>query len=344
METWILKKIRAASWRRVIAWGVCLVGGVLLVTSDRRYIDNFLHGPFTLGAAQLDSITDVTTTPRYYARVSGSRVIDTGLREYSVKSSAGVEESRSQSGAYYALVVGERFLIFKTRDMRPPNVVQGRLVPWPDELEREMFDSKEMKELRPRFYSFYVQNGSFQIIGYWMIAGVVVFALLLWWKGVPAWRHAREPATHPLVTRAQAWGDPLAVAVEAERDFDGPRFSSGGWRVGGKYLIQSTLFTFDVLRLDDLLWAYKKVTKHSVNFIPTGKTYEAILACYGGIAVIKGKEKVVDTVLTFAQQRAPWAVLGYSAELQGLFTKKRQEFVGAVEQRRREWQEKGGRA
>ncbi len=83
METWIVKKIGAASWRRVVAWGVTLVAGLLLVTSDRRYIDNFLHGPYTLGAAELNAITDVTTTPHYFARVSGSRVIDTELREYS---------------------------------------------------------------------------------------------------------------------------------------------------------------------------------------------------------------------------------------------------------------------
>ncbi|HKC38893.1 MAG TPA: DUF6709 family protein, partial [Gemmatimonadales bacterium] len=102
--------------------------------------------------------------------------------------------------------------------------------------------------------------------------------------------------------------------------------------------------TFDLLRLDDLLWAYKKITKHSVNFIPTGKSHEAILACYGGIAVIKAKEKRVDEILAFSAQRAPWAVLGYSAELATIFNKKVDEFAGAVEQRRREWQEKGGKA
>ena len=49
-----LKKTRAVSFRRVVAWGVGLVGGLLLVTSDRRYIDNFLHGPYTLAAADLE--------------------------------------------------------------------------------------------------------------------------------------------------------------------------------------------------------------------------------------------------------------------------------------------------
>ncbi len=230
METWILKKIRAASWRRVVAWGLVLVGSVLLLTSDRRYLDNFLHGPYTLGAADLDAIEDVTTTPRYYARISGTRVIDTGLREYAVTTSAGVEKSRSESGAYYALVVNDKFLIFRSREDPPSKVVEGRLVPWPSELESEMFNSKEMKALRPRFYSFYVQDGSFQITAYWMIAFALLLIALLAWKGRPAWRYARDPEAHPLVARTQSWvkGDPIVVAVEAEREFGAPRFKGGG--------------------------------------------------------------------------------------------------------------------
>ena len=341
METWFHKKIRAVSFRRVFAWVVCLLVGVLAFTSNRRYLDNFLNGPFTLSAAELDAIDDVETTPRYFARVTGSRVIDTGLREYSVTSNAGVESSRKVSGEYYALVVGERFLIFKTgSDASPTNAVQGRLVPWPSELESEMFDSKEMQELRPRFYPFYVQNGSFRITGYWMIIGAIVFVALLVWKGRPAWRHWRDPSEHPLLARTAPWGDPLGVAVQAEREFEHPRFKAGGWSLGDTYLIQSTTFAFDVLRTHDLLWAYKKVTKHSVNFIPTGKSYEALLYCYGGTATVRAKEKVVDAILTFAHQRAPWAVIGYSDELAGLFNKQQAEFVAAVEQRRAEGQRK----
>jgi hypothetical protein len=136
------------------------------------------------------------------------------------------------------------------------------------------------------------------------------------------------------------WGDPLGVAVLAEREAENPRFKAGGWALGDTYLVQSTTFTFDVLRVRDLLWAYKKITKHSVNFIPTGRSYEAILTCYGGRAVVKAKEKVVDAILTFAHQRAPWAVIGYSDELAGLFNKQQAEFVAAVEQRRAEAQRK----
>jgi hypothetical protein len=107
--------------------------------------------------------------------------------------------------------------------------------------------------------------------------------------------------------------------------------------VTDKYLIHRTLFTFDLLRLSDLLWVYKRVTRHSVNFIPTGKTYVGVLACYGGTAEVRGSEKKVDSVLNFAAQRVPWAVFGFSEELSKLFSRKTHDFCSAVEQRRREW-------
>src|SRR6266550_3424381 len=102
MDNWISQRIRAVSFRRVVVWMIGLVGGVLLATSDHRYIVNFLGGPYKLERADLDSIRDVTATPRYYARVAGDRVVDTGLRQYTVRTQAGVETSREEAAAYHA--------------------------------------------------------------------------------------------------------------------------------------------------------------------------------------------------------------------------------------------------
>jgi hypothetical protein len=113
-----------------------------------------------------------------------------------------------------------------------------------------------------------------------------------------------------------------------------------GWRLGNKFLMRSTFFTFNVLRFHDVLWAYKKITRHSINFIPTGKTYEAIVACYGGTATIGGKEKQVNELLNFIQQRAPWAIYGFSDQLAATFNKHNADFARGVEQRRQEWAQK----
>jgi hypothetical protein len=344
MESWIAKRIRRAARRRVVAWTLALIGGVLLATSDHRYVTNFLRGPYPLAQADLDSIRDAAVTPRYYARVAGEKVLDTGLRQYRVHTRNGVETSREESGAYRAFVFGDHFLVVRTVGAES-QVAEGKLAPWPSELEEQLFDSKEMRSLRANFYPFYLDGDSFRRPGYVVIAVALVFLALFFWQAVPAWRALRDPERHPLAQRIALWGDPMAVALEAEREFDNPLLKvRAGWRLGRNYLVRSTFFTFNVLRFRDVLWAYKKITKHSVNFIPTGKSYEAIVACAGGTATIPGKEKRVHDILTFVEQRTPWAVYGFSDELQLAFHKHPQDFASGVEQRRQEWEQQQNKA
>ena len=343
MESWIAGRIRTTSRRRVVTWTLVLIGGVLLATSDRRYVANFVRGPHRLAQADLDSIRDVRLTPRYYARVAGEKIIDTGIREYTIHTRNGVETSREESGAYVALVLGNRFLIVHTEGAGS-QIAEGKLAPWPADLEGQLFDNDETRALRSSFYPFYLDGDSFRRPGYVVIAIGIVFVLLFIWQAVPAWRAWRDPERHPLAKRIAAWGDPIAVGVEAEREFDNALLQGGaGWRFGSKYLVQSRFFTFNVLRFSDVLWGYKKVTKHSVNFIPTGKTYEAIVNCYGGTATIPGKDKKVEALLEFVQQRSPWAIFGFSDELAATFNKHLQDFTSAVEQRRQQWQQERGK-
>jgi hypothetical protein len=337
MDTWILKMVRVRSVRRVTAWAAALVCLALLAFGQSRYVQNFLMGPYDLGPADLDSIRDVSEAPRYFARVSGSKAIDTGIQQITVRKRSGVETGRSVSAAYYALVVGQKLLLCKSGS-GSRTTLEGELVPMPGDLERQLFNTPDMQAIRGRFYPFYLSDESFRFPGYWAIAGVLVLGFFLMKQGLPAWRHLQDPTSHPLVERVNSWGDPIGVAVAAEREAHSLRFKGGGgWAITDQFLIQSTFFTFDLLRLCDLLWAYKKVTKHSVNFIPTGKTYDALLICYGGTATVQSAEKTTDDILGFAAQRAPWAIFGFSKELEGYFNENTREFCAAVEKRRQEW-------
>jgi hypothetical protein len=334
MDTWVHQQLRATYRRRVIAWCVVLGCAVLFAAAQSRYITNFINGPFDVGQSELDSIGDVSTTSHYFVRVTGSRAIDTGIQQITTRKRSGVE-SRSVSAAYYVLVVGDRLLVVK-RAEGTPTTVQGELAAMPAELDRHLFNTPQLQAIRSRFYPYYLDDSTFRTPGYIGSGVALIFVILLVMYGLPAWRYARDVSSHPVVKRVQLWGDPLSTAVEARRESASPRYKGGGWRVADKYLIRSAPFAFDLLRVSDLLWAYKRVTKHSVNFIPTGKTYSGVLVCYGGAAEITGREKNVDALLAFAAERAPWAVLGYSEDLNKLFKQKTQEFCGAVEQRKRE--------
>ena len=69
---------------------------------------------------------------------------------------------------------------------------------------------------------------------------------------------------------------------------------------------------------------------------PDRQVLRRLLVCYGGAAEVTGNRKNVDAMLTFAAERAPWALVGYSDDLAKLFKQKTQELCAAIEQRKRE--------
>src|SRR5258707_13264491 len=123
-----------------------------------------------------------------------------------------------------------------------------------------------------------MESESFRQPGYVGIGIGVLFLLLFVWQAVPAWRAWRDPERHPLAKRIAQWGDPMGVAVGAEQGVENPLLKGrAGGRFGSKYPLRSTFFKFNLLRFQGPLWGDKKTTKHSVNFIPTGQTDEAIV-------------------------------------------------------------------
>jgi len=326
---------RAKYRNQVIAWGLTAALAIAIGFANTRYVGNFVRGPFNIGAADLAQVGDVTTTPHYFVKVAGTKAMDTGLQEVSVETENGVEKSRSVTANYYALEVGDRLLVVKSPGAAM-RVAQGTLTPLSEDLDHNLFSSPEMQAARSHFYPFYLDAAaSFRAGGYWGIAIGLVLLALLAWKARPAWRGLQDPGSHPLAVRVGKWGSPVDTSGAIEREWRAPgNTRMGRWTVTPRYLIQSALFRFNVLRFEDLLWAYKKVTKHSVNFIPTGKTYQAIVHAYGGNAELPGSQKNVDAMLQEAARRAPWAIVGFTTEIQQLFLKNNREFCAAVEERR----------
>ena len=310
---------------------------------QQRYVSNFLRGPFALSTSELDSITDASKQPRYFVRIHGDKSLDTGVQEITVTKTGGVETGRSVSANYYLMLVGQKILIVKspkplstdfTGELTPstPAFVDSVLSP------SSRDDQSAVDALRSRLYPFYLDDDSFREPGYIGIAAWLVFALLFWWLARRDWRWVQDPSTHPVAKRAEAWGDPSLIGAEAEQDSLAPVVKTKKpWIFGQKFVVFKGPLSFNIYRLSDLLWAYKKKTKHSVNLIPTGTTYAAALffeAGVNGSADLPGKEKQVDAILQAAMDRVPWAIFGYSKELETAFAKEFTGFRGAIAERK----------
>ena len=94
-------------------------------------------------------------------------------------------------------------------------------------------------------------------------------------------------------------------------------------------------FGLTLTRLDDLVWVYQKVTKHSVNFIPTGKSYAAILCDRNGARLeVQANEAQALALLNLLVNRNPWMMVGYDAAREKAWNKERAAILQAIDARR----------
>ena len=336
MEPWIVRQCRLTCRRQVVAWTVILLAGLGFVVYNARYVNNFFRGPFQLSANDLAQIGDADKAPRYFVTVAGGKVAETGVQEFTRETEDGVEKNKYVSADYYAVLVGDRLLIVRS-PRAPAGSISGELKPYSYDLSNQLFTGVDSPLDSTQCYPFYLDTQGFRTSGFWGIAVAALVIVLLFVFARPALMRLRDIETHPAVKRARQWGDPIGISVEAEREFSGQvRYKALGIVLTDNFAIQKAFFAFNIYRFHDLLWAYKKVTQRRVNFIPTGKSYSALLHFYGGNINFMAKEQSVDEVLQWAAGRAPWAIVGYTADLNKLFTKQVANFCAAIEARRRD--------
>lgn len=341
VDSWVARKVRATTVRLSVAWFLAVCAVLAALWSQRRYIVNYVGGPYVVGAEELDRISDVSLEPRYFVRVASTDVSDTGVIEVATRTYKKVEVESRTVANFYALRMGERFLLCKSRS-GSGSAFEGRLVEVPAALEA-LVGTRAQHGLGGKFYPFYVDD-SFRSRAYTPIFGLLVFLGLLAWSGLPAWWWLRHPAKHPVIRRLRRWGDAASVSARAEQQARKPPFeSNNGWLLTEEFLIRSTFFGFELLRLTDLIWAYKKITKRSWNFIPTSQTHAAVLVFANGKAELschEGMSGVVDGMIAFAVQRAPWAEHGFSDALQGHYARDPVDFAARVAKRRQGQEQK----
>jgi hypothetical protein len=334
MPTWIERMFRRECVRRLSAWAIVGLLTVLLLTGNLRYGHNFLYGPFATTDAELGKITDPNSAEKYFVKVSGSRVVNTGLQEIEVETRNGAEESRHVTAGYYALQVGDRFLIVKSS--KPIiDAASGELVFLTGDIYNNLKSSVGVQRLQQHFYPLMLKADGFRDDGYLAIGFAVLVLLGLFFFARPAWTRLRDLSRHPSFQRIKAWGEIQSSSMEAENEFNNSvRYKSYNIRLTDRFAFNNSFFTFNMFRFQDLWWGYKQVTQRRVNFIPVGKTYGAILVFNGGSVTATGKQDQVDEMLKFAAARTPWAVFGYSDQLKSLLKKNPSDFYAQVEARR----------
>ncbi len=309
---------------------------IWIYAENASYWKVFLFGPPPGGTAELNAAATAAdnykpiATP--YVTVTGGKVLSTGVQEVTTYEGF----IHHVSAGYYAMVVGSRVLIVKS-GKTPATTVGGRLSAMPPDLKTDLFpegtDPVVIAQVYPLLLETnYRESGWVGI--FWALLAVAIFGFFAW----RSWMRLTGHVEHPAVKRARGWGDLEVTSADVERDLQtAVTAKSKGWTVTQNYAVKRKLLSFDLFRLENLVWAYKKTVKRRVYYIiPAGTGYAAMLCFSDGNAEIDGKQKKVDELLTLASERAPWAAKGYSDERQKAYKRSKDGFVAEAMKRKRE--------
>jgi len=104
---------------------------------------------------------------------------------------------------------------------------------------------------------------------------------------------------------------------------------SGAVTITENWIISTTPYKVTVRYMDELVWAYKVVTKHRTNGIPTGKTYSVNLAFSDrtSLSLVAKNVKEADNRVEELWNIIPKLVVGYSPELADMYQKDMPAFL-----------------
>jgi hypothetical protein len=327
MTTWIERTARQKSIGQVVLFLVVTAIVVWICAENRAYLKVFFKGPPPATAADLDAAQNADSsnqpiaTP--YVTITDDKVLNTGVQE--ITTYEGV--IKNVSAGYYALQVGDRILIVKS-GKTPSTTVGGALGSMPYDLKSDLFPPGTDAADEAAFYPLlldtnYRESGWAGL--FWALLAEALFGFFAW----HSWRRISGNVEYPCIVRARAWGDLAVTSAEVERELEtAVKTKGGGWTLTQNYAVKNVRFSFDLFRLDNLVWAYKKAVKRRMyGVIPMGTTYAAELMFSDGQAEITGNQKKVDELLAQASERAPWAVKGYTDDLEKFYKSSRAGFV-----------------
>lgn len=89
----------------------------------------------------------------------------------------------------------------------------------------------------------------------------------------------------------------------------------------------------------DLLWVYKRITRHYTNGIPMGKTYALIVKKEDGTGfdIPMGKEAEADEAMKYVARKMPYLFFGYENDLRKKYFRNLDEMIYEVQRRRQEY-------
>jgi hypothetical protein len=130
-------------------------------------------------------------------------------------------------------------------------------------------------------------------------------------------------------------GDPQHLSMQIEAEEKQPCTKYGNLIVTQSWLLRRKSFSTWVWPVENLVWAYKKLIKRSVHFIPVGTGYAVVLVDrYSERVELQMKQEAVESLLGHLAGRVPGAIYGFDQQIADAWRKDAATFISVIDQRR----------
>jgi hypothetical protein len=336
--------LRSCHRNAMIACGLIvavLFGGLVL---NSRYFYNAVFGPFTISRDELLSGKSRSDASKNYVKFAAEDVFDTGVEYVETSQKYGTETVLYK---YVALQAGEKLLLAKVDPIS--NIIDGATNVQISGALEEMSSSETEKILTPLYVKQPELRGSFlpymidarsdysKWAYIWIAVGLVlttVFAGIF----MSVRKRFGDIEQSSSLKSLLNYGSPKEVAAMIDAEITGNHEKVGSIYILPTWIIKKGIFTIDIQHIEDIVWVYRKTTKHSVNLIPTGKTHEVVLHnTQGKQTTLNGSflnEKKTNNLIESIYKRIPWVVAGYDDDLLKTWNSDTNGFIKAVAERR----------
>ena len=329
----------AARNKELARWNLLLLAACFAVLLGcSRWIANTYMGPRIINAAQLASAGDTTFSARNYISVTGDKVVNSGLTETTKRTRNGGVESQSTTAEFMGLMVGSRILIVKARPGQRATSYKGELVSLPGDVKDRIFKRLDA-DIQAAFLPVMLDASEDYDDGLVALGIALLIPLSIAAWNLLKWRRrSSDPTRHPFVKALAKYGPLETIVPQVDAEVASGYTILGNSVTATKgWFLQCSFSAVKAMRTDDVLWAYMKRTKHSVNFIPTGTTFSSLIWDSRGQNIeTTGTEQQVLGLLTALANAMPWIIVGYDAKVQTQFRKDRNALAAVVAQRRQE--------
>ncbi len=337
MALWVENEARRANRNLLLVNGGILAIIILVIVGNYRYCANFVLGAQSISTTELAALTSPDQRWRNFVSVSGTKAVNTEYRDVVNHMEGSRIVSTEIKDEYIFLRVGEKILLVKADPGKEKLEYSGELVPTTDQVRSDLLGplATEDADLAREVLPFTLNAADYRSNGYTMLMiGLPLLALALW-NCLKAMRRIAEIQLSPVWKHLAVYGNAEQLSQQIEAELQPAMIRKyGKLQIAQQWMVRRKTFSTWVSPIADLVWVYKKVTKHSVNFIPTGKTYSvALVGRHRQRIEEQMKEKAVNEMLADLTARVPWALFGFNKDLEKAWQKDPAGMIAAVDSR-----------